>query len=289
MQLRPLLRAGLLLSALPSSWAASSWGFDDGVVSIAQTGAGGGSGLKQKLSENKLLSKPVPFGESDILKLSLTTREGVAAKRAHQVFLLLKELDSGLDLSYPLNVKESGKANLELAQKDLPTQFLQSSQPIKANFVIASFGSTKGYESGVFQLDVTRDKAASEPLPSDPLRYGKREEIHHIFKADPKSPLFIITLMFTVAVLAAFPTLVGLFFYLGVNLNHLPVALKSSPISHIFFIGSIVGLEGIFFLYYTTWNLFQTLPVALAVGAIAFVSGSRALSEVQERRLAGLR
>ena len=48
-------------------------------------------------------------------------------------------------------------------------------------------------------------------------------------------------------------------------------------------------MEGIFFMYYTTWNLFQTLPAALAVGMITFLSGSRALSEVQERRLAGLR
>lgn len=48
-------------------------------------------------------------------------------------------------------------------------------------------------------------------------------------------------------------------------------------------------MEGIFFLYYTSWNLFQTLPAAAVVGFVAFLSGSRALSEVQERRLAGLR
>lgn len=48
-------------------------------------------------------------------------------------------------------------------------------------------------------------------------------------------------------------------------------------------------MEGVFFMYYTSWNLFQTLPVAIGVGAVAYVSGSRALTEVQERRLAGLR
>jgi oligosaccharyltransferase complex subunit delta (ribophorin II) len=66
-------------------------------------------------------------------------------------------------------------------------------------------------------------------------------------------------------------------------------ALGSAPLSHALFFGSIVGLEGIFFLYYTSWNLFQTLPAAAAVGTVAFLSGSRALTEVQERRLAGLR
>lgn len=72
-------------------------------------------------------------------------------------------------------------------------------------------------------------------------------------------------------------------------MNHLPVALKSAPLPHLVFLGSILGLEGIFFLYYTSWTLFQMLPAALVVGTIAYLSGSRALSEVLERRLAGLR
>jgi oligosaccharyltransferase complex subunit delta (ribophorin II) len=141
------------------------------------------------------------------------------------------------------------------------------------------------------------------------MRYGKLEEIHHIFRADPQSPPKIITIFFTAAVLATVPILLGVvslielltsaisridtsfpqWLSLGANLNHLSTALSNAPISHSLFFGSIVGLEGIFFLYYTHWNLFQTLPAAAVVGSVAFLSGSRALTEVQERRLAGLR
>lgn len=42
-------------------------------------------------------------------------------------------------------------------------------------------------------------------------------------------------------------------------------------------------------MYYTSWNLFQTLPAAAVVGLVSFLSGSRALREVQGRRIAGLR
>jgi hypothetical protein len=35
------------------------------------------------------------------------------------------------------------------------------------------------------------------------------------------------------------------------------------------------AFEGIFFLYYTSWNLFQILPAMAVVGAIAFVSGQK--------------
>lgn len=77
--------------------------------------------------------------------------------------------------------------------------------------------------------------------------------------------------------------------FLGGNIDHFSKAFGASPVAHGLFLGSIVAMEGVFFLYYVSWNLFQTLPVAAVVGTVAFVSGSRALSEVQERRLAGER
>lgn len=126
-------------------------------------------------------------------------------------------------------------------------------------------------------------------IPDAPLRYAAESEIHHIFRSDPKSPPKIITIVFAAAVVAALPVLLGTWATLGANANHLSKALSDAPISHALFYGSILATEGIFFLYYTSWNLFQTLPAAAVVGLVAFISGSRALTEVQERRLAGLR
>lgn len=48
-----------------------------------------------------------------------------------------------------------------------------------------------------------------------------------------------------------------------------------------------MALEGLFFLYYTKWNLFQTLIGAAVVGVVATFSGSRALREVRLRRERG--
>jgi oligosaccharyltransferase complex subunit delta (ribophorin II) len=81
----------------------------------------------------------------------------------------------------------------------------------------------------------------------------------------------------------------GQWAYLGANLSHLAKATQAAPISHTLFFGSIVAMEGIFSLYYYNWSLFQTLPAAGIVGLVAFLSGSKALSEVQSRRLAGER
>lgn len=67
-----------------------------------------------RIPDNKPLSKPISLGSSDSLKLTLTSQEGRTAKRAHQVFLLLNDPATGLDVSYPFNVKDNGKSRLDL-------------------------------------------------------------------------------------------------------------------------------------------------------------------------------
>ncbi|KAL4946675.1 hypothetical protein BDV06DRAFT_54028 [Aspergillus oleicola] len=276
----------LASTALPA--AAASWGFADATVSVQTKGAGVGAGLKEEIPRNGALSNPVALGNADTLKVALTAQEGKSAKSAHQVFLLLQEPNSSLDISYPFSVKSNGKSRVELTWKDLPTQFLSTSEPLDARILIGSFGSSQAYNELAFQLSLTR--GPNEPVPTfEASRYGKLPEIHHIFKDDAKSPPIVITLVFIGAVLAALPVLGGAWLYLGANINHLPAAIKSAPIPHAVFLGSLTAIEGIFFLYYTSWTLFQILPAVAAVGAIAFISGSRALGEVQGRRLAGLR
>lgn len=94
-------------------------------------------------------------------------------------------------------------------QKDLPIQLLSSSKPLSASLVLASFGTSQGYSSPVFNLEVETDPNVPLPKYEKPLRYGKLAEIHHIFKADPKSGPKIISLFFVLAVLATVPILLG--------------------------------------------------------------------------------
>ncbi|KAB8239640.1 putative oligosaccharyltransferase subunit ribophorin II [Aspergillus alliaceus] len=277
----------LAFTAAPTA-AKAAWGFTDATVSIQAKGAGVGSGLKENIPDNKALPKPVSLGSADTLKVTLTAREGSSAKRAHQVFLLLQNPETGLDISYPFNVKDNGKSRIELTQKDLPVQFLSLPEPLDAKLLIGSFGSSEAYNGAVFKLAVTRNP--DQPVPTvEVSRYGKLPEIHHIFKDDPQSPPVVISLAFVAMVLATLPVLAGVWLFLGANVCHLPKAFKSSPIPHAVFLGSLLSIEGIFFLYYQSWTLFQVLPAVAAAGTVAFISGSRALGEVQGRRLGGLR
>ncbi|KAL2061290.1 hypothetical protein VTL71DRAFT_7563 [Oculimacula yallundae] len=287
--LRSLLPSILVLGAgVAEAAKASTWGFEEAVISV--TGKGGaGSAFKDKLSDHVPLAKPVTLGATDALKIVLSATEDGKAKRPHQAFLLLQDQVTGLEATFPFTVKENGKGKVDFSQKDLPFQLLTSTQPLRATLLLASFGTTQGFSNHVFNLDVKLD--ANVPLPKydAPLRYGQKEEINHIFKADPKSGPKIISLFFVLAVLATVPVLFGTWAYLGANLSHLSKAIGAAPISHSLFFGSILSMEGIFFLYYYNWTLFQMLPISGVVSLVAFLSGSKALSEVQSRRLAGER
>ncbi|KAF2103001.1 hypothetical protein NA57DRAFT_32124 [Rhizodiscina lignyota] len=284
-----ILWQAIFLLFIPCALAASSWSFDEATVSISGKGAGVGGGFKEKLAPEKPLSKAVSVGAGETLKILLTTTDGKTPKKAHQAFLTLKESKTGLEESFPFTLRETGKGKVELTQKDLPYQFLTSSSPVEAFLVIASFGTSTPYKSKAFDLSVAVDPNSPIAVPDAPVRYGKRPEIHHIFRGDPTSPPKIITLVFTAAVLSVVPILLGAWLTLGANTNHIGKAMSSAPLAHTLFFGSILAMEGVFFMYYTSWNLFQTLPVALGVGVVGYVSGSRALTEVQERRLAGER
>ncbi|KAI5267778.1 hypothetical protein E4T47_07938 [Aureobasidium subglaciale] len=278
-----------LLSIGSSLAAASSWSFEDATLSISSKGAGVGGAQKEKLSPEAHLSKLIKLGPADTLKILMTTIQDQAAKRPHQAFLTLHEPTTGLEESFVFSVKESGKARVELSQKDLPFQFLAANAPIQAKLLIASFGSSEAYYTHAFDLDVVRDPNVPLSTPEPPLRYGKLAEIHHIFRSDPKSSPTILSLVFTLAVVACLPALIGGWLFLGANFSHLSKAMNAAPVSHALFFGSIVAMEFLFFLYYSSWTLFQILPPAGLIGTVTFLSGSKALGEVQQRRLAGLR
>ena len=73
-----------------------------------------------RLTPNKPLAAPLVLGASENLKIVLTTKDGSTAKRPHQTFLNLRDHSSGLETSFPFQVKENGKGKLELVESHFP-------------------------------------------------------------------------------------------------------------------------------------------------------------------------
>jgi oligosaccharyltransferase complex subunit delta (ribophorin II) len=71
------------------------------------------------LSDHVPLSTPVELGQTDTLKIILTATENGKAKRPHQAFLLLRDQDNGLETSFPLTLKDSGKGKVDFVSTNL--------------------------------------------------------------------------------------------------------------------------------------------------------------------------
>ncbi|PUU72174.1 Oligosaccharyltransferase subunit Ribophorin II-domain-containing protein [Tuber borchii] len=285
-----------VLAFLSLAAAASGvWTFEDAQAVVA---AKGGKADAYKFSPTKPVKGAITLGSRDILKVSLTVKEGSQAGRPHQAFLLAQEPESKVETFFPLSVKElSGKAKIDLSHKDLPA-FLLTAPSLSLSLVLGSFGESAASIVTIGNIKPSLDPTAKalfekqkqKDLGEGATVYKAKDEIRHIFRADPQSPPKIITLFFLLSVLAGLGGLFIVWFpILGGNLSHLPKALKAAPVSHPFFFASLLSLEGIFFMYYTQWNLFQTLAGMAVVGPVALFSGSRALREVRARREKGER
>ncbi|KZZ90215.1 oligosaccharyltransferase subunit ribophorin II [Moelleriella libera RCEF 2490] len=277
--------AATVLALVGTAHAASSWTFADASVAVGKAS----DKVVEKFTDSTRVKQTLALGHRDSLKVSLTTKEGAQAKRPHQAFLVLREAASGLEAPFALTVKESGKGSVQITHKDLPVQLLTSQTPLEASIILGSTGATKGSVTAVFDIAVKLDPGHPTASPAAPLRYGKLGEIHHIFRADPKNPPKVVSLVFAAGVLATVPALFLGWTLLGGNFAHAQKAVGNAPVSHALFFGSIMAMEGVFLLYYSAWNLFQTLPVMGVVAGVAFLSGTKALGEVQGRRLAGER
>ncbi|KAF3922532.1 hypothetical protein ABW21_db0202850 [Orbilia brochopaga] len=281
-----LLAAGLLFCQWAAAAVPPSWTFADATLQLSQKGAE--AGARQKFTPQSPISGVQTLKPSDSIKIILTAKEGDTGKRPHQLFLLVKDPQTNLESFFAFDAKESGKARVDLTQKDIPTALL-TAPSLTLSIAIASFGQSSPLAVEIATIAPVLDQAAKKSLPAPALKYGKLPEIHHIFRGEPRSPPKIISLVFLGGVLACLPALFVAWFTLSANLSHLPKSLAASPIAHPLFFSSLLALEGVFFAYYTSINIFQTLAAAAIIAPVALISGSRALREVRARRLNGER
>lgn len=256
-----------------------------------------------RFSETSPASEPVSFGSSEPLKVLLTAKENGKAKRPHQAFLVLREPASGLEAPFPFTVKDNGKAVVEIVrftcspgrrknppktaylsactvysnkrpsyvhthiqkQADLPIQLAISPEPLQASVVLASFGaSSAGFQKTVFDIEVVRAAEDVKPLVYEkPLRYGKLEEIHHVFRTGDKTPPKIVSVVFALAVVVTVP---------GIVVGVCPPPLFSLPSFGLLFPPSC---PGVFNLAIYALNPFKDLAV-LSIDELGDYMGTHA-------------
>ncbi|KZV85016.1 hypothetical protein EXIGLDRAFT_741803 [Exidia glandulosa HHB12029] len=232
------------------------------------------------------LARPIPplnLTSKDTLRLTFTVfvkAEGGQAENVvpHQTFLRFYDPATNEEGIQPIRVKSGGKAKIDLNMSKPPASLppTPNGGPLQVSLILGSFK----YQSAsykLFELYVPRtqpatvhpDEASFHPLPA----------IHHTFRADPKSPPRVISLVFAAAVLAPWVVLLGLLSRVPHSLPHL-FSPQIAP-----FVALLAAFEGLLFTYWVKLRL----PDVLLYGAILAVptvaTGKRALGAMVQWRL----
>ncbi|SAL96095.1 hypothetical protein [Absidia glauca] len=111
-------------------------------------------------------------------------------------------------------------------------------------------------------------------------------EIHHQFRPAESMPSAWFSQLFTLIVLSPWLLLALGWTVIGVTPNKVASSLSSQRgVWILAFVTSLAATDYLFFLYWTRWNIFQTLTSVGGWSLVIFATGQRALSFVQRHRL----
>lgn len=220
------------------------------------------------------------------LKLLLTIKEDDTAKKPHQAMLIVKDTFSELEASLVIPVKSNGRGILSINYSDFGPALLEN-KSLDLTLVLGSFGDSKPLSKHVATIMVQGDD--KEQVYVKPLRYGALPEITHTFRAPQKMPSAVISVAFSVILIAGLFGLFAGWMSVQVNFDAASTALMNAPIAYSIFLGSLFAIEGALFVYWTHLRIMAALGLLAALSVPAFFSGRNALRETEKRRKAGLR
>ncbi|XP_060564168.1 dolichyl-diphosphooligosaccharide--protein glycosyltransferase subunit 2-like [Ruditapes philippinarum] len=217
------------------------------------------------------------FHQKLIMKFTLKDKSSGKAFAAHQTFVKLTNLESKQEIIF---VAEADSSNVN-------------------KFDLNVGGSAKdfGYKSGKYNVELIVGDAVIENPISWKLadvaltfqempatgkkvdQYAKKPEIKHMFREPEKRPSKTVSLAFTGLVLVPFAILFICWMKIGVNISNFPFS-----VSAIGFHVCLGALFGLYYMYWTTFNMFDTLRYLGLLGIPTFIFGNRLLSSIAARR-----
>ncbi|KAG0088181.1 hypothetical protein BGZ93_003475 [Podila epicladia] len=270
-----------LSAILSTSASPTSWKVDDIHLSII---AKDGTKKQEYTLEYPYAIEHVSAGPTDSLKFSFKV---LNTERPHQAMLIFQSQDEHADeVMVATSVKSSGKGRVELNFARASPKFRYGTRKYSMTFLMGGpkIDQPFRYTLGHIQVE---GPDINPPVRLDRLDYKSLPAIAHQFRPEQKLINRAVSGLFSILALAPFAVLFGLWSQLGLRFEPLK-AMAHRPVDFItamVFFGSLVGIELVFYSYWTHVTLFPVLQYVGALSVIALVSGRSVLSVVQERRL----
>ncbi len=208
-------------------------------------------------------------------------------KYYHQVELIIKDTLSGLEQGFLGSIKQNGEIALSIDDvSKISKSLLVKEGPLEFIIVLGSFNDD--FESIIKTIasNVIVDSKFKESILKgyqEPLRYGPKLEINHIFRSAEKTVPVIVSLTFSTLLIAV---LFGLIVaWLGTGAISKFSNKPHWSINSIIFLTIIGFIEFTFVKYYLGDSIFITLARSSFLGTFAVYFGSRTLREARVRRV----
>ncbi|KAF9180082.1 proteasome regulatory particle base subunit [Haplosporangium sp. Z 767] len=277
------VRSLLLLTLLASLATVLAESWDVTGINLSVIGKDGSKKAEHKM-ERPYAVENLSADATDSLKFSFKIEN---KERPHQAMVLFQSQDDFKDeIMVAASVKPSGKGRFELNFAKSDPKFKYGTRKYSMTFLVGGPKIDDPFKYSLGFIDV-KGPSANPAVRPKRVEYKSQPEIHHQFRADQKLINTAISGLFTVLVLTPFGVLFFLWSKLNIKFEPLR-ALVQKPVSlvtAIVFLGSLTGIEYVFYSYWTHVTLFPVLQYLGVLSLVAAVSGRSVLSSIQARRL----
>jgi len=215
-----------------------------------------------------------------MMKFLLKDKSTGTSMTAHQTFIRLTNQETQQEITFVAEADGSDAYRFDLDVGSSAKDFGYLSGHYNMDLIIGDAVIQNPFSWAIADVVLTFPEG-NVAKRDDTYRYSKKPEIEHQFREPEARPPAVVSTLFTVLVLLPVLILLFLWVKIGVNMSSFSFSLST--------LGFHVGLAAIFGLYYCyflTLNMFQTLRWLGILGIPTFLFGNRLLSSIAARRKA---
>lgn len=278
-------------SAEDAAGVVASRSIDIGAVTLSVLSASGEKlvGTKGAFPAKLLASPQITSKDSIEVSFTAALTGGPQDSKAQQVFLALQHTASGAAAYALVKPKKDGVYAATVPTSVIGTQIGKQTGAYLVSLLVGDPSASKPVVWALGEVELVLEPR--EDLGQGRARTALTEVssnqqpvITHIFRPADKRPPAAVSLAF--AVLSVAPLLLVFLWVagvLGANFKAWPKDGATALAALLFHVLLLVTL-GVYLLFWTVWNLAETLPVVLGLGVLLALTGQKALSGIATAR-----